>query len=113
MHRESCHRPEANKNFQSSEHLYGTYLPYQLAYGSEALWSGRALVRLSCIQHTLGTAFCRGVGADDADDADPASELQNENAQLTEAELAEAELAASELSSPEDHLDGESISRAQ
>ncbi|MBF0908213.1 MAG: multidrug transporter MATE, partial [Atopobium sp.] len=52
----------------------------------------------------------RGVGADDADDA---PELQDEDTQLTEAELAEAELAASDLSSPEDHLDGESISRAQ
>ncbi len=27
-------------------------ISYQLAYGAEAIWSGRALVRLSCIQHT-------------------------------------------------------------
>ncbi|MBF0904545.1 MAG: multidrug transporter MATE, partial [Atopobium sp.] len=85
-------------------------------FGLDALWYVSvvsnilsALLSVGCLIHIYRKHF-RGVGADDADNA---SELQNENAQLTEAELAEAELAASELSSPEDHLDGESISRAQ
>ena len=85
-------------------------------FGLDALWYVSvvsnilsALLSVGCLIHIYRKHF-RGVGADDADDA---SELQDEDTQLTEAELAEAELAASELSSPEDHLDGESISRAQ
>ena len=80
-------------------------------FGLDALWYVSvvsnilsALLSVGCLIHIYRKHF-RGVGADDATEA---SELQDEDAQLTEAEL-----AASELSSPEDHLDGESISRAQ
>lgn len=58
MHREPCHCPEADKDFQSLEHLYGTYLPYQLTTGTETIWSGCTLVRVSCVQYTLSTALC-------------------------------------------------------
>ena len=92
-------------------------------FGLDALWYVSvvsnilsALLSVGCLIHIYRKHF-RDVDADDADDApddaDEAPELQDEDTQLTEAELAEAELAASELSSPEDHLDGESISRAQ
>ena len=54
------------------------------------------------------------MNSDGVDGADAVSDgTQEEDSELTDAELAEAELSAPELSSPEDHLNPESISRAQ
>ena len=83
-------------------------------FGLDALWYVSvvsnilsALLSVGCLIHIYRKHF-RGEGADGSDD-----DAKEEGSQLTEAELAEAELATSELSGPEDHLDGESISRAQ
>lgn len=89
-------------------------------FGLDALWYVSvvsnilsALLSVGCLIHIYRKHF-KGVNSDGVDGADAVSDgTQEEDSQLTEAELAEAELAASELSSPEDHLDGESISRAQ
>ena len=88
-------------------------------FGLDALWYVSvvsnilsALLSVGCLIHIYRKHF-KGVNTEGTDDANDASELQDEDTQLTEAELAEAELAASELSSPEEHVDPESISRAQ
>ena len=67
------------------------------------------MISFGCLIHIYRKHF-KGIDTNDSNGADNA---QEEDSQLTDAELAEAELAASELSSPEDHLDPESISRAQ
>ncbi len=84
-------------------------------FGLDALWYVSvvsnilsALLSVGCLIHIYRKHF-KGVDTNGADNTDDASDVaQNEDSQLTNVEL-----AASELSSPEDHLDPESISRAQ
>ena len=89
-------------------------------FGLDALWYVSvvsnilsALLSVGCLIHIYRKHF-KGVNSDGVDGADTVSDgTQEEDSELTDAELAEAELSAPELSSPEDHLDPESISRAQ
>ena len=63
------------------------------------------MLSVGCLIHIYRKYFT-SVGKDDIDTASDA-------AQEEATELTDAALATSELSSPEDHLDPESISRAQ
>lgn len=85
-------------------------------FGLDALWYVSvvsnilsALLSVGCLIHI----YCKHFKGIDTNGSNATDDAQEENFELTDAELAEAELAASELSSPEDHLDPESISRAQ
>ncbi len=80
-------------------------------FGLDALWYVSvvsnilsALLSIGCLVHIYRKHF-KGIDTNDSNAAD--------NAQEEDSELTEAELAASELSSPEEHVDPESISRAQ
>ena len=80
-------------------------------FGLDALWYVSvvsnilsALLSIGCLVHIYRKHF-KGIDTNDSNAAD--------NAQEENSELTEAELAASELSSPEEHVDPESISRAQ
>lgn len=81
-------------------------------FGLDALWYVSvvsnilsALLSVGCLIHIYRKYFT----SVDRDEVDTASDAAQEET----AELTDAELATSELSSPEDHLDPESISRAQ
>ena len=63
-----------------------------------------ALLSIGCLVHIYRKHF-KGIDTNDSNAADDAQE--------EDSELTDAEFTASELSSPEDHLDPESISRAQ
>ena len=84
-------------------------------FGLDALWyvsvvsnTLSALLSVGCLIHIYRKHF-KGVNSDGVDGADAVSDgTQEEDSQLTEAEL-----SAPELSSPEEHVDPESISRAQ
>ena len=80
-------------------------------FGLDALWYVSvvsnilsALLSVGFLIHIYRKHF-KGIDKDGTDDA---SDTQEEDSKITDAEL-----VASELSSPEDHLDLESISRAQ
>ena len=89
-------------------------------FGLDALWYVSvvsnilsALLSIGCLVHIYRKHF-KSVNSDGVDGTDAVSDgTQEEDSELTDAELAEAELSAPELASPEDHLDPESISRAQ
>ncbi len=84
-------------------------------FGLDALWYVSvvsnilsALLSVGCLVHIYRKHF-KGINSDGVDGADAVSDgTQEEDSQLTEAEL-----SAPELSSPEEHVDPESISRAQ
>ncbi len=84
-------------------------------FGLDALWYVSvvsnilsALLSVGCLIHIYRKHF-KGVNSDGVDGADVVSDgTQEEDSQLTETEL-----SAPELPSPEEHVDPESISRAQ